>query len=108
MNSKSNGTPLYRKGHKKPGPGRPKGSKDKTPNALRQAVLDSLAQADPKGAVAFLVKQARKKNNAAFMSLLKQCLPKEVRVDAVHMTLEDLLSGVQEAEAADEAELRRN
>ena len=103
MNSKSNGTPLYRKGHKKPGPGRPKGSKDKTPNALRQAVLDSLAQADPKGAVAFLVKQARKKNNAAFMSLLKQ-----VRVDAVHMTLEDLLSGVQEAEAADEAELRRN
>lgn len=60
------------------GPGRPKGSKNKIPKALKEMVIAALDEA---GGVDFLVKQAKRKNNAPFMALVGKVLPLTVAGD---------------------------
>lgn len=65
----------------KPGPGRPKGSVNKTTALLKDAILQAAADAGGKGGmVAYLTLQARE-NPGPFMSLLGKVLPSEVKVD---------------------------
>jgi hypothetical protein len=61
----------YQPGHDRPGPGRPKGSKNKTTLALREAILAAL---DRVGGDEYLAKLAIE-NSSAFASLLKSVLP---------------------------------
>jgi hypothetical protein len=61
----------YQPGHDRPGPGRPKGSKNKTTLALREAILAAL---DRVGGDEYLAKLAIE-NSSAFASLLKCVLP---------------------------------
>jgi hypothetical protein len=61
----------YQPGHDRPGPGRPKGSKNKTTLALREAILAAL---DSVGGPEYLAKLAIE-NSSAFASLLKSVLP---------------------------------
>lgn len=57
-----------------PGPGRPKGSKNKMNAQVREMVLAALSQA---GGVDYLVRQARD-NPTAFLSLIGKIIPREV------------------------------
>ncbi len=57
-----------------PGPGRPRGSKNKAPAELRNMILKAL---DESGGVDYLVQQA-KENPGPFLSLIGKVLPKEV------------------------------
>lgn len=57
-----------------PGPGRPKGSKNKAPAELRAMILQALEGA---GGVEYLQRQAED-NPGPFMSLVGKVLPKEV------------------------------
>jgi hypothetical protein len=61
----------YQPGHDRPGPGRPKGAKNKTTLALREAILAAL---DRVGGEEYLAKLAIE-NSSAFSSLLKSVLP---------------------------------
>jgi hypothetical protein len=61
----------YQPGHDRPGPGRPKGSKNKTTLALREAILAALAEV---GGHHYLAKLAIE-NSSAFASLLARVLP---------------------------------
>jgi len=65
----------------KPGPGRPKGCRNKTTVELKKMVLEALSDA---GGVAYLVKQAKRRNPAAFMALLGKVLPLEVKAEMEH------------------------
>jgi len=56
-----------------PGPGRPKGVKNRV-SELRRDVLEALDRADPKGAVEYLRKRARDRPNA-FLGLVGKLLP---------------------------------
>ena len=61
------------------GKGRPKGVPNKTTAALKEMVLGAMDQAGgPGGGQAFLLRQAKKKNNAPFMALLAKILPMQV------------------------------
>ena len=57
------------------GKGRPKGSPNKNTKALKDMILGALEDA---GGQAFLLKQARKKNNTPFMILIGKVLPMAV------------------------------
>ena len=57
------------------GKGRPKGAQNKTTKALKDMVLGATERA---GGEDFLLRQARKKNNAPFMALLAKILPMQV------------------------------
>ena len=60
---------------RKAGPGRPKGSKNKLPVALKEMILQSLADA---GGAAYLLAQATKNPNA-YLSLVGRVLPLQVK-----------------------------
>jgi hypothetical protein len=67
----------------KPGPGRPKGLPNKTTALLKDALLAAATKAGGKGGLeAFLLAQARKENNAPFMTLLGKVLPTQLSADA--------------------------
>jgi hypothetical protein len=68
----------FKKGEKRPGQGRPVGAVNKTTKELKEMVLLALDEA---GGVDYLVRQARKKNPAAFMALLGRVLPMTVAGD---------------------------
>jgi hypothetical protein len=63
--------------HPKPGPGRPKGSKNKVGAALKEMILVALEGAHEQGSVGYLQAQA-KANPVAFLSLVGKVLPMEV------------------------------
>lgn len=63
-----------------PGPGRPKGSRNKTTMQLKEMILTAL---DKKGGVEYLVQQAEE-NPTAFISLLNKVLPMTVSGDIEH------------------------
>lgn len=70
-------TTKFKKGQKS-GPGRPKGASNKLPAELKLMILEAL---DDSGGVDYLVKQANKKNPAAFMALLGKVLPMTIAGD---------------------------
>ena len=78
-----------------PGPGRPKGSKNKLTSDLREMVLRALYKA---GGADYLLEQAKQPNPSAFLALVGKCLPKDMRVTAT-VTLTDLLREVEERRA---------
>jgi hypothetical protein len=61
----------FKKGQKS-GPGRPKGAQNKVSKELKEMILEALDEA---GGVDYLVRQAKKKNAAAFMALVGRVLP---------------------------------
>lgn len=72
-------TAQKRIGEGKPGPGRPKGSPNKTTAMLKDAVLEAAAKAGGKaGLVGYLQRQADE-NPTAFMSLLGKAMPLQVQ-----------------------------
>lgn len=79
MSVKETGGNLIGKG--KPGPGRPKGSQNKTTALLKDSILKAAEQAGNKigddGLVSYLEVQATK-NPGPFMSLLGKVLPMQV------------------------------
>lgn len=65
-------------GEGKRGPGRPKGSVNKTTALLKDAILEAAEKAgDKRGMVGYLTDQARDNPNA-FLSLLGKVLPMQV------------------------------
>ena len=86
-----------------PGPGRPKGSQNKTTTLLKDAILKAAEQAGNKvgsdGLVSYLTQQAED-NPPAFMSLLGKVLPMQLTGDgggdipvAVSVTLRGVAAG---------------
>ena len=66
-------------GRGKAGPGRPKGLANKTTALLKDALLIAATRAGGKGGLeAFLLMQARKENNAPFMTLLGKVPPTQL------------------------------
>ena len=68
-----------------PGPGRPKGSRNKFSGELKAHILEALANAIEGGdAVDYLILQARQPNPSPFMSLIGKCITQAVdgKVDA--------------------------
>lgn len=61
-------------GQGKPGPGRPKGVRNKTTTAIKEMIVQAL---DKKGGVDYLVKQADE-NPTAFLTLVGKVLPMQV------------------------------
>ncbi|MCP4409351.1 MAG: hypothetical protein GY807_16680 [Gammaproteobacteria bacterium] len=59
------------------GPGRPKGSRNKVTNLLKEAILEAGKNAGDGDLVAYLEKQARE-NPGPFMALLGKVLPMDV------------------------------
>lgn len=82
---KETGKKPRRVGDGTPGPGRPKGSQNKTTAILKDAILQAAEAAGNKvgseGMVSYLTDQADK-NPAAFMTLLGKVLPMQVTGDA--------------------------
>ena len=75
-------TAKNRIGAGKPGPGRPKGSPNKTTALLKDAILQAAEQAGGEdGMIGYLQTQA-KDNPTGFMSLLGKVLPMTVTGDA--------------------------
>jgi hypothetical protein len=60
-----------------PGPGRPKGSKNKVPSQLKQMILTAL---DKAGGVEYLTRQAQE-NPGPFLSLVGKVLPTTLSSD---------------------------
>ena len=67
--------PGFQKGGKG-GPGRPRGSRNKAPQALKEMILQALSEA---GGVDYLLRQARKKNALPFLQLVGRVLPLQVK-----------------------------
>jgi len=66
-------------GQGKAGPGRPKGTPNKTTALLKDAIIVAATKAGGAGGMeAFLKAQAEKENNAPFMALLGKVLPMQV------------------------------
>lgn len=63
-----------------PGPGRPKGSKNKTTALLKDAILKAAEQAGDGDMVEYLTQQARI-NPGPFMALLGKVLPMQIAGD---------------------------
>lgn len=61
-------------GKGKPGPGRPKGSQNKTTKALKDMILQALDESSPGGGVEYLKLQSVE-NPVAFLSLVGKVLP---------------------------------
>ncbi len=59
------------------GPGRPKGSRNKVTNVLKEAILEAGKNAGDGDLVAYLEKQARE-NPAPYMAMLGKVLPLDV------------------------------
>lgn len=58
-----------------PGPGRPKGSRNKFSGDLKRMILEALANAAQGGdSVDYLIAQARQDNPSPFMSLIGKCI----------------------------------
>lgn len=70
---KTTNSGAFKKGEKRPGQGRPKGSINKNNQALREMILQALNEQDG-GGVAYLKLQAIE-NPGPFMSLLGKVLP---------------------------------
>lgn len=66
-----------------PGPGRPKGSKNVVPAALKDLILGALEQV---GGQDYLAEQARK-NPVAFLSLVGRVLPVQVKEGGTDPTM---------------------
>lgn len=64
-------------GKGKPGPGRPKGSSNKANRLLKEAILQALDEAHPKGVIEYLKQQAIA-NPTAFLTLIGKVLPLQV------------------------------
>ena len=64
-------------GKGKPGPGRPRGSSNKSNRLLKEAILQALDEAHPNGAVAYLKEQAEL-NPGPFLTLIGKVLPLQV------------------------------
>ena len=62
----------------RPGPGRPKGSKNRLQREVREMVLTALSQV---GGVEYLARQASE-NPVAFLTLLGKLLPRDVDASA--------------------------
>lgn len=75
MSVKETGENLIGKG--KPGPGRPKGTPNKTTALLKDAILQAATEAGEGDMVAYLTKQA-KDNPGPFMALLGKVLPMQI------------------------------
>lgn len=75
MSVKQTGENLIGKG--KPGPGRPKGTPNKTTALLKDAILQAATDAGDGNMVAYLTTQA-KDNPGPFLSLLGKVLPMQV------------------------------
>jgi len=78
MSVKKTGENLIGKG--KPGPGRPKGTPNKTTALLKDAILKAATDAGDGDMAAYLTKQA-KENPGPFLSLLGKVLPMQVAGD---------------------------
>lgn len=66
------------KGGLRPGAGRPKGSPNKLPRALKESILEAAERAGgPEGTVGYLTTQATV-NPTAFMTLLGKVLPMQI------------------------------
>ena len=61
----------------KPGPGRPKGSANKTTAAIKEMVVRALDEAHPEGGIEYLKQQAAL-NPTAFLTLVGKVLPLQV------------------------------
>ena len=59
----------------RPGPGRPKGSRNKFSGDLKRLILDAAANVIPNGdALDYFIQQARQANPSPFMSLIGKCI----------------------------------
>jgi hypothetical protein len=81
-----------RKPFTKAGPGRPKGSQNKVPAALKDMILGALSDAGGQG---YLANQA-KKNPTAFLALVGKVLPLQVTGEGGGPVV--IVTGVQRAE----------
>lgn len=63
------------------GKGRKKGTPNKVTSTLKEMVLQALRDS---GGVEFLVRQAKKKNNAPFLALLAKVMPTQVDANVEH------------------------
>lgn len=83
-----------------PGPGRPKGCKNKWTAQVREMVLTELSEA---GGVDYLVKQAEE-NPGAFLALIGKIIPREVNAKVEGVVINwPLKDGVGPVERQDEA-----
>lgn len=91
---KKAGNPNFGKG--RPGPGRPKGCKDKIPRGMKERVLDVWLKLE-KGGKGLHV-QAKKDPQWFFTTMVKPMLPKEVgaKVDVDGDILIKIVSGIPE------------
>lgn len=87
-----------------PGPGRPKGSKNKATTALKDMILQALDEANPEGGVGYLKQQATQ-SPAAFLALVGKVLPIQVAGDkdnpVTHVMRVELVAA--SADGADQA-----
>ena|SRR5271166_728485 len=78
-----------------PGPGRPKGSRNKISGDLKRLILEALANAHETGdEVDYLIAQATLPNPSPFMSLVGKCITQEMSGDLdididIHLTFGD-------------------
>lgn len=81
----------------KPGPGRPRGMKNKTTVELREMIEKALMKA---GGVKYLRQQAIE-NPAAFLALVGRCLPKDIQVTTDSKIVVNLI-GVERGRTRDQ------
>ena len=66
-----------------PGPGRPKGSKDKIPRMIKESILEAAKRVGEdgkgKGGVIGYLRWAAKQHPASFLALIGRCVPLEVK-----------------------------
>jgi hypothetical protein len=78
------------------GPGRPKGSKNRTPQALAQAFLNALDRAHPEGAEGYILRLAQD-DPKTFTAALSKLLPRETGVTVRHETIEEAMKRLESA-----------
>jgi hypothetical protein len=79
------------------GPGRPKGSKNRTPQALAQAFLNALDRAHPEGAEGYILRLAQD-DPKTFTAALSKLLPRETGVTVRHETIEEAMKRLESCE----------
>lgn len=65
-------------GQGKRGPGRPKGSPNKTTALIREAIIEAATKAGGKGGMVGYLKKQATENPAPFMALLGKVLPTQI------------------------------